>query len=244
MKRRFDIQIEKPCKENWKTFEKKEDQGFCGNCQQSVIDFTNKTDQEIFEYFSLNLGKVCGRFKPQQLHTYSSPKEKFTFHKALLLTAGLLTVTTISKSSILKPRASTLTEQKGSKRNSLTHPVADNNIVSDTFRFYGTVIDSKINDGIIGARVLIRGSENEFITAIDGNFEIFYQGKEGDSIAIEFSYPGYKDTVRQVVVSRVQSNLGITILEEDNCTLGGVSVIRPWSVKGISRRIKYLFRSR
>jgi Gram-negative bacterial TonB protein C-terminal len=65
---------------------------FCSSCTKSVVDFTNKSTEEIQQYFIENSGaKVCGRFKNEQVHKVPIPiprsvlEQQMPFHKAFLL---------------------------------------------------------------------------------------------------------------------------------------------------------------
>jgi hypothetical protein len=64
----FAISIPKPCHEDWNKMTPDEKGAFCGSCQKSVYDFSNKTDEEIISVFEKEeKGKVCGRFTSSQL---------------------------------------------------------------------------------------------------------------------------------------------------------------------------------
>ena len=62
------IDIKKPCPENWETMKISLHSRFCDNCQKNIIDFTNKDKREILEYLLSNrTEKVCGRIYSSQL---------------------------------------------------------------------------------------------------------------------------------------------------------------------------------
>jgi hypothetical protein len=62
------ISIPEPCHENWADFTPTEKGAFCGSCQIDVVDFSNKSSNEIKTILKENAGKsVCGRFKKSQL---------------------------------------------------------------------------------------------------------------------------------------------------------------------------------
>jgi hypothetical protein len=57
------IQIEKPCSENFNAMNAIADGKFCGSCQTKVIDFTKMSLHEIEAYFKNNSEqKICGRY--------------------------------------------------------------------------------------------------------------------------------------------------------------------------------------
>jgi hypothetical protein len=68
----MEISIKKPCHENWDSFTPNEQGAFCGKCVKTVIDFSNKSIDEIKDYFTGKQDeKVCGRFETTQLTSLS-----------------------------------------------------------------------------------------------------------------------------------------------------------------------------
>ena len=92
----FAISIPKPCHENWNNMTPDAKGAFCGSCQKSVYDFSDKTDEEIISVFEKEeKGKVCGRFTSTQLTqpvvsfgNPSSTNRLAVFLYALLLAFG------------------------------------------------------------------------------------------------------------------------------------------------------------
>ncbi|MFN5415511.1 MAG: hypothetical protein ACK5B9_00535 [Flavobacteriia bacterium] len=71
------ITIPKPCHENWNEM-LPEDQGrFCLKCTKTVVDFSQKSKDEIKSFFKEATGKVCGRFASDQIE--SQKKSSFSF---------------------------------------------------------------------------------------------------------------------------------------------------------------------
>lgn len=64
----MDISIKKPCHENWDNMTPNEQGAFCHKCVKSVIDFSDKTIEEIKAYFAAKTKeRVCGRFREDQM---------------------------------------------------------------------------------------------------------------------------------------------------------------------------------
>lgn len=92
----FAISIPKPCHEDWAKMTPDAKGAFCGSCQKTVYDFSDKTDEEIISVFEKEeKGKVCGRFAPAQLSrpvvsfgNVSSTNRLAVFLYALLLAFG------------------------------------------------------------------------------------------------------------------------------------------------------------
>lgn len=68
----MEISIQKPCHENWDAMTPNEQGAFCGKCVKTVVDFSNKTIEEIKDFFiGKQNEKVCGRFEKKQLTSLS-----------------------------------------------------------------------------------------------------------------------------------------------------------------------------
>ncbi len=77
----FRIQIPKPCHKNWNKMLPDEKGKFCQSCQKSVYDFSNKSDEEIYEIVSSKKDeKLCGRFCSTQLNRPINPTVKLDRH--------------------------------------------------------------------------------------------------------------------------------------------------------------------
>lgn len=102
MERKYKITIPEPCHEDWNKMTPEETGRFCGVCTKGVVDFTNKSNIEIQEYFIKNQGqKVCGRFKNEQVNKFdvqiplSVLNQRMPFHKAFLLALFIVMGTTL-----------------------------------------------------------------------------------------------------------------------------------------------------
>ena len=63
------ITIPKPCHENWDAMHPREQGRHCDACNKTVIDFTEKSEKEIGEYFAEHPDqRICGHFRISQLH--------------------------------------------------------------------------------------------------------------------------------------------------------------------------------
>ncbi|MVN20574.1 energy transducer TonB [Mucilaginibacter arboris] len=76
------------CNRSWEEMIVVKDGRFCNNCQKTVIDFTNKTPDEIAAYLMSSTTKVCGRFQQSQL----APSPPKTFWKRWLSAAAIFAV--------------------------------------------------------------------------------------------------------------------------------------------------------
>ena len=64
----FKIYIPEPCFEDWDKMTPTEQGAFCGVCSKDVIDFSNRSEEEIQRYLAENMNvKICGRFNTSQI---------------------------------------------------------------------------------------------------------------------------------------------------------------------------------
>lgn len=88
----FKIHIPEPCHEDWGKMTPNEQGAFCKSCAKTVVDFSDRTDNEIQKYLLENIDNhICGRFRINQLddRTEEIPKlkieePKFSFPSFLL----------------------------------------------------------------------------------------------------------------------------------------------------------------
>ena len=68
MKTPLQINIPKPCSENWDAMLPAERGRFCNACEKVVTDFTGMTDKEIIRFFEQRKeGNTCGRYLESQI---------------------------------------------------------------------------------------------------------------------------------------------------------------------------------
>jgi hypothetical protein len=64
------VEIKKPCHENWEAMKPNEKGRFCNSCQTTVIDFTTKTPKEITSILSATSNQhTCGHFNRWDVKT-------------------------------------------------------------------------------------------------------------------------------------------------------------------------------
>ncbi len=61
------VRLNFTCNRNWEDMEPVAGGRFCNDCQKKVIDFTDKTNDEIAAYLMNSTTQVCGNFRQSQL---------------------------------------------------------------------------------------------------------------------------------------------------------------------------------
>ncbi len=78
------ISIPSPCSEYWNKMTPAEQGRFCDSCQKCVIDFTQYTDRELYDFFSKHSGeRICGRYNAAQIDRaiYPPARKQPSFYK-------------------------------------------------------------------------------------------------------------------------------------------------------------------
>jgi hypothetical protein len=185
------LSIADPCHENWNQMLPEDKGRFCLSCQKTVVDFTNMSDGQVFDYFKNYKGNTCGQFSPQQLDrqiakpkTYAIGKWKyfwqillpavFAFYKSDAQTKlmGKVATKTVCKPDSSKP----VTMRIGM--------VAPNRFEEPRYLVNGTVIGE---DGKpVGFATVNSG--NQYVVADSiGKFSISLKRNE----ELQISYIGY-----------------------------------------------------
>jgi hypothetical protein len=83
MAKKFQLNIPKPCHEDWDKMTPQEKGRFCGSCQKQVIDFTTMGDSQLVAFFRKKpTSSVCGRFMNDQLdRTFTIPQKRIPWLK-------------------------------------------------------------------------------------------------------------------------------------------------------------------
>jgi hypothetical protein len=64
----FKIYIPEPCHEDWAKMTPEKQGAFCKVCAKTVVDFSEKSNEEVNEFLLANMEKkICGRFRTTQL---------------------------------------------------------------------------------------------------------------------------------------------------------------------------------
>lgn len=83
MPKKIQLNIPKPCHEDWDAMTPVDKGKFCGSCEKQVVDFSNMSDRQVAEFFKKpSTGSVCGRFMTDQLdRDLEIPKKRLPWLK-------------------------------------------------------------------------------------------------------------------------------------------------------------------
>jgi hypothetical protein len=162
------------CDRNWEDMTAVEGGRFCNDCQKKVIDFTDKTNDEIAAYLMSSTTQVCGKFTNYQLAP-SLPKP--VWKRWLSAAAMFVTVFIGIKEASAQSKAINDTTRSSHKTNVNTYALGGEIVlVRNNFpsKIADTVIQSQKPYSFADLEVLpsISGDEKAFIDYINKNIHI------------------------------------------------------------------------
>ena len=149
MSKKFTIHIPDPCHEDWQQMLPDEQGRFCLACQKSVIDFTDKSTEEIEQIIGRSKGKVCGRFLESQLDNEVAVREKkqpSVWWKVYALAISAMFTAQLAKPSPAKAQTEQTqdAQQKSPQQSTKIPPVViSGRVVADTLPVAGAKLTVK-----------------------------------------------------------------------------------------------------
>jgi hypothetical protein len=245
MKPSFSLSIPKPCSENWNSFTPTSKGGFCGSCQKNVIDFTKASDEEIIDFINHKPEHVCGRFRGNQLKTYSllppaTIRPGYTLLKAGVLSLLLLFIgrQTPAQTPSIKPATEINQQSKASTDQKKSTEIVIKGIVTDA------------QDKLPMAAVSIhqKGTMNGTITDAEGKYELKINLDNGRVLGFNFigmvtqevTIPDSNNPIIDVSLSLEADVTGLIILTGEVQT-DGVYIEKESGLKKFWTKIKNWF---
>ncbi len=239
---KINIQIDKPCSENFNDFAKTDTGGFCKSCKKNVVDFTKMSDQEIFNYFDSEKSKTCGVFLESQLKSYSNTmftknKPKPSTFASSIFGISLFSILSFTN-GFSQEKINTNTTIKEENISSKKDNSSENK--NETFTVSGVISDR--SGPLPGANIYFKNENIGISTDIDGKFTFPKQLKKGDVLIVSFI--GYKD--QEIIVKSKNESLIMTYdIKLDSCEmimLGEVATDKVYkSKRTLFQKIKSLF---
>ena len=185
----LNLNIPKPCSENWdKMTPTAPNERYCGKCSKNLIDFTSFSDAEVHRQLASNNGRICGRFRPDQLgrdihatQPQASRWKHWAAAAAVIASGGLA-----GQSAPPAPEPAPV-EWDAGIINGRVHVVQEPEQATEPKTVTGTVTDES-GDPLIGASVSCIVGDNVIVGAvadIDGRFSIPYV--ENGRLKVEYT---------------------------------------------------------
>jgi hypothetical protein len=219
------IQIPRPCHENWNNMTPDQKGRFCGSCQKVVVDFTVMSDKELLDYISNLAGKhICGRFSTHQINTdIKATESRKRFSWAYIwnvLLASLLATETYAQG---EPQIRNKPETHLPDVSPIpgTFAAKERDTVPDKM-VQGLILKSNTNESLQYASVSIKGTSKETMSNEKGEFRILVEDK--DSVILEIASLGYK--TQALAINKNSNVVNVRVMmDEDTTELMGITVV-------------------
>jgi len=147
------ITIPEPCSETWSEMRVADDcHRHCAACERTLTDFAQMNDDELLLFFRHAEGKICGRFRQDQLNRPLNPLPEKSSKANWWKAAALLPLTLFSKSSFGQQLSTDTTkkEQQGAVANISPNDSVQPPLVADRAHGSDTATTVKWNWNDIG----------------------------------------------------------------------------------------------
>ncbi len=243
MKKNIQIAVPKPCHENWDSFTKTSNGGFCTSCNKEVIDFTSWSDERLKAYFTNGRNNTCGRFRMQQLGTYTCDNQQSKrFGWLSVLFAGILMICSSRQVAAQSTTPKQVTEQYqeedkiGKVRSTEMTVVKVRGVVNSVEERYT----------MPGVNVVLKGTEQGTVTDADGRFDLTLENLPATPMLV-FSFIGCNTVEYPLDVTKSEQEIIINMKYDlieltGEVIVGGVMACRWYSPRGLWWRVKGIFR--
>ncbi len=217
MPRPIKLLIPKPCSENWHEMTPTEKGAFCKACKSNVVDFTTKTDTEIFDIIQSGQS-YCGRFREDQIGVNISRREvssSFLNFKAIAAAvAALFTASKLSASGDNNTKPVAVVSVSTSDTSAVSHKAGDKPAAVSENRLVevkGRVVDTKTKKPLEDVSVYLNHTNYNTRTDKNGNFSLLVNPDSVESIS--FSQWGHTYTLVPLKEFK-KTNEGRTLFKE------------------------------
>ncbi len=213
--KKYTLDIPNPCHKKWDEMTPNEKGRFCQSCQTTVVDFSTKSNPQIAKIIQESKGKICGRFRKDQLDkVIEAPRplySNFAFKAASVLITSLLTSFSVNAQVPISviDKVHELSAESKNEQQAITSCVIK-----------GKGVDSESGERIIFGSVMIQGTEIGAETDFDGNYELNIPKAYFDQeIVLEFSYVGYERLTKNIVINHEQITVDYKL---ESSVVGGI----------------------
>lgn len=202
-----------PCVESLKDMKPVDGGRYCGSCAKTIVDLTNKSNQEIRQMYDDHDGKLCGIVKPNQLqeNKFYHPLKRFALSLIIVFGTSLFVFANTNGFNQFRNNAYSQLKQ------------ADVKLTINGYIFGG-------GNPLVGAEVvaIINGVDYIGYSDINGEYKIDVPVEYYGDIKVRFQYAGYESVTKDFHVKDGMTKLfaGRVNLDKslENCVKGKVAI--------------------
>jgi hypothetical protein len=203
-----------PCIESLKDMKPVEGGRYCASCAKTIVDLTNKSNQEIRTLYDEHNGKLCGIVMPNQLqeNKFYHPLKRFAL--ALMIVFGTSLFVFANAHGFNQFQKKAIAHLKGDEVN---------------LTVKGFVFSDQ--NPLVGAGVVAKVDGKDYIafTDINGEFQLSLPEVTTGEVTLIISHAGYKTVTKDLEVKDGMTSLfaGRTSLELDleKCVKGKIAPV-------------------
>jgi outer membrane protein OmpA-like peptidoglycan-associated protein len=203
----LNINIPKPCNQNWDAMAQVDDGKHCTQCNNLVYDFSQMTDNEVLEFFKQKPTTHCGRFHNSQLNSAIVPvakRRKLFLTKFNKVAAAFFTV--LSFKNI---------QANAAIKNTNPVTVLDANFKSKSFTATGKIVVSGTIKGFDGQALekatVMFDSIQVATTDAEGKFSFELDEVAAVTHNLYFNYDDLITAVRSYHPAMLSTNYDVTL---------------------------------
>jgi hypothetical protein len=237
MKNTIKITVADPCHEDWSKMTPTEKGKHCASCQKEVVDFTQKTDEQLFKLVKSG-ASMCGRFKSTQLdRTIAlSRKRNHSFAQyaaSLLIPAALLTTQDMKSQQSKTPTSKVQKRYTSLGIGSQQHTFKQR---FDPFAFDTIGIVYANGLPVAGAQVSIKDSDRTSLSSAKGNFAL--EALPGDILVVALDGFDTQEIALDENTPKYKIHMGSGIVEGHTFMVSGVISDESGPLPGATVRIE------
>jgi hypothetical protein len=232
MSKQIQIEVPKPCHENWDAMSPEQQGKFCGVCSKTVVDFSLMSDGQILETIQKNTGSMCGRFsndqlerpliKPLQPKWYMAGMWKYVLSSFMLFKVA-------NVKAQQKPEIVNCPKPADSK----TH-IKMGQLIAPVVNTLKAMVQDEYGIPVVGASIIVTGTNKGTQTDKYGQFEIKVQKKQ----TIEISHVGYI-TMTATINEKGSNVFTLKSFNLPTRTMGIVVYVSPEKIEAHKQEVIY-----
>ena len=230
----YSITIKNACQQQWSEMSEGRGGKFCEQCQKTVIDFTQFTDQEIIQLINEKKEKLCARVLPGQTNRNLEIPQQGNKLASSVLAIGLLAsvvpgnthaaIPFIHSTEIRFPRIDKAFIDKPELEVNNDDPILNDSL---KYTIQGKVVDSATKQPIAFASVYLKNTKRAYTTNKDGMFTLVIPKDDLNKLNyLIVNYVGYKAFEKIIHRKDIPAKLDLIMLAVDqNEMLGEVVIV-------------------